>query len=45
VRNFLSLLLALLIVGLFGGVAFFLANISAGARFERVDRPRSRLSE
>ena len=38
VRNFLSLLLALLILVVFGGVAFFLWNTSAKAEFERLDK-------
>lgn len=38
VRSFLSLLLALLILGAFGGVAFFLWNISSKAKFERNDK-------
>jgi hypothetical protein len=38
VRNFLSLILALLILLVFGGVAFFLWNTSAKAEFERLDK-------
>ena len=37
-RSFLSLLLAVLILVAFGGVAFFLWNISSGAKFERLDK-------
>ena len=38
VRSFLSLLLAILILVAFGGVAFFLWNISSKAKFERIDK-------
>lgn len=37
-RNFFSLLLALLILFVFGGVAFFLWNTSSKAKFERIDK-------
>ena len=37
-RSFLSLILAIVILVAFGGVAFFLWNISAKAKFERVDK-------
>lgn len=40
-RNFLSLLLALLILLVFGGTAFFLWNVSSGAKFERKDQKES----
>ena len=36
-RSFLSLVLALLILVTFGGVAFFLWNISGEAKFSRLD--------
>jgi len=38
VRNFLSLLLALLILIVFGGTGFFLWNVSKEAKFERKDQ-------
>ena len=38
VRSFLSLILALLILLVFGGVAFFLWNTSAKAEFKRIDK-------
>jgi nitrogen fixation-related uncharacterized protein len=38
VRSFLSLLLALVILLSFGGVVFFLWNISSKAKFERNDK-------
>ena len=37
-RSLLSLLLALLILVTFGGLAFFFLNISASAKFERKDQ-------
>lgn len=37
-KSFLSLLLAFLILVAFGGLAFFYFNISAGAKFERLDK-------
>ena len=37
-RSFLSLLVALIIFLVFGGVAFFLVNTSMGAKFERTDK-------
>lgn len=39
VRSFFSLLLALIILVTFGGVAFFFWHLSAEARFERTDKP------
>lgn len=38
VRSFFSLILAVLILATFGGVAFFLWNISDKAKFERIDK-------
>ena len=38
VRSFFSLILAILILITFGGVAFFLWDISAKAKFERLDK-------
>ena len=38
VRSFFSLILAILILVAFGGVAFFLWNISSKAKFERIDK-------
>lgn len=38
VRNVLSLLLAVLILSLFGGVAFFLVSVSGGTEFWRADK-------
>lgn len=38
VRSLLSLLLAFAIFAVFGGVAFFLWNTSAQAKFERLDK-------
>ena len=40
-KSFFSLLLALAIVIVFGGAAFFLMDTSKGARFERLDQPAS----
>lgn len=36
-KSLLSLLLAVVLVAVFGGTAFFLHDTSKGARFERVD--------
>jgi len=36
-KNFMLMLLALLILVVFGGAAYFLIDISKGSRFERVD--------
>ncbi|NNC89038.1 MAG: hypothetical protein HKN82_11320 [Akkermansiaceae bacterium] len=44
-RNFFSLVLALLILVTFGGVAFFLWNISAKAKFSRIDSKPAAESE
>lgn len=38
-KSFFSLLLALVLIVVFGGAAFFLINASQGARFERLDQP------
>ncbi len=37
-RNFLSLLLAFIILSAFGGLALFFMNISSSAKFERKDQ-------
>ncbi|MGC6467039.1 MAG: hypothetical protein ACON38_04490 [Akkermansiaceae bacterium] len=37
-KNFLLLLFALLILVVFGGSAYFLSDVSKGARFERLDK-------
>lgn len=39
-KNFLLLLFALVILVVFGGSAYFLSDISKGARFERLDQPQ-----
>ncbi|MEJ6581264.1 MAG: hypothetical protein QNL68_15885 [Akkermansiaceae bacterium] len=38
-KNFLLLLFALAILVVFGGSAYFLSDVSKGARFERLDQP------
>lgn len=38
-KTFFNLLLAFLILGVFGGTAFFMWDVSKGARFERIDQP------
>ena len=43
VRSFFSLILAILILVAFGGVAFFLWNISTKAKFERLDKKETTL--
>ena len=40
-RSFFSLVLALVILVTFGGVAFFLWNISSEAKFQRIDSKES----
>ncbi|YCM46592.1 hypothetical protein V2O64_11235 [Verrucomicrobiaceae bacterium 227] len=37
-KNFLLLLFALAILVVFGGSAYFLSDVSKGARFERLDQ-------
>lgn len=37
-KNFLLLLFALAILVVFGGSAYFLSDVSQGARFERLDQ-------
>ncbi|MDA0765778.1 MAG: hypothetical protein O3A92_03000 [Verrucomicrobia bacterium] len=44
-RSLFSLLLALLIFLVFGGVAFFLWNTSAKAKFERIDKKEAPATE
>ncbi|MDE0825711.1 MAG: hypothetical protein OSA48_02775 [Akkermansiaceae bacterium] len=44
-RSLLSLLLALIILLIFGGVAFFLWNTSAKASFERTDKKEAPATE
>jgi hypothetical protein len=39
-KNFLLLLFSLVILVVFGGSAYFLSDISKGARFERLDQPQ-----
>ena len=39
-KNFLLLLFALAILVVFGGSAYFLSDVSKGARFERLDQPQ-----
>ncbi|MGJ8697794.1 MAG: hypothetical protein ACSHYF_15865 [Verrucomicrobiaceae bacterium] len=36
-KTFFNLLLAIVILVVFGGTAFFIYDVSKGARFERVD--------
>ena len=38
-KTLFNLLLAIFIIGVFGGTAFFMWDVSNGARFERVDQP------
>jgi len=43
-KNLLLLLIAIALIILFGGSAFFFWDVSKGARFERVDQPVSETS-
>jgi hypothetical protein len=38
VKSLFSLLLAVVILVAFGGLAFFFLNLSSGAKFERIDK-------
>lgn len=40
-KTLFNLLLAIVILVVFGGTAFFLFDVSQGARFERADAPAS----
>jgi len=42
VRSLFSLLLALIILAAFGGLAFFFINISSTAKFERKDQAQEK---
>ena len=41
-KNFMLMIFALLILVVFGGAAYFLTDISSGARFERAAPSNSR---
>lgn len=43
-KNLFLLLIAIALIVLFGGSAFFFWDVSKGARFERADQPTSKTS-